>query len=675
MSEIYLKFNRKEKYNIKIESISEMNESIFYKLYVKSYKELNSMLNENKEENMYSNNIIAFLGERGSGKTSCMRSLLNSLEKLSSVSEIDEETSLTKEMLSLTEKRKKFEFLNIIEPSFFSEKINILELIISNMFKNFRKKLESSYEENYENKKKLLRKFQEVFKNLKYISCAEQYESSEIEELMFLSYSVDLKENLNNLIEEYLLFFKKDRLIISIDDIDLNARFAYKMVEDIRKYLSLHNVIIVLALKLEQLKMIIKKEYLLENEIFSLDKQNKIVDIYTDELIKDTENRVDKYLLKLIPYERRILLKDINKYSENIKIFIENEEISPDSEKFQEKILNFIYNKTNMLFLKPDYGINKIIPTNLREFVNFISIIGKLKNKSENKQENYEIFEEYIFSSLFKEKLLQYQQNIIEKLRTLNYKNKNSYIVSKLDFLINSNSNSSSNSKAIDIMDVIKKIRKYEEKDTSYLSFFLRITYSDLLYEAYYDYKKNRNNNFLEILGKKNYLKEYKKLISFSINEDKLEELIEERKELSILQFFILEEENFQSIHNKKVSFSLIGPFYNFILKKDCEIKKLDSKNLVFRNIEIYEKFCLFLDNVRIEKLNSFEELWKRVIDFYEKDLFVFAEQLPSCLKDKFLESIGIFCDLLKELKLEKNEFFKNEFKSQNKNENENIVY
>ena len=141
------------------------------------------------------------------------------------------------------------------------------------------------------------------------------------------------------------------------------------------------------------------------------------------------------------------------------------------------------------------------------------------------------------------------------------------------------------------------------------------------------------------------------------------------------MQFFILEEENFQSIHNKKVSFSLIGPFYNFILKKDCEIKKLDSKNLVFRNIEIYEKFCLFLDNVQIEKLNSFEELWKRVIDFYEKDLFVFAEQLPSCLKDKFLESIGIFCDLLKELKLEKNEFFKNEFKSQNKNENENIVY
>lgn len=82
MREIYLKFNEEERYDIKIETIEEMNKSIFLDSYIQGYKELNILSSEKNISGIDKNNIIAFLGERGSGKTSCMRSFLDSLKCL-----------------------------------------------------------------------------------------------------------------------------------------------------------------------------------------------------------------------------------------------------------------------------------------------------------------------------------------------------------------------------------------------------------------------------------------------------------------------------------------------------------------------------------------------------------------------------------------------------------------
>ena len=137
MGEICLKFDERERYDVKVEKIEDMSSSIFVDSYFQAYKELNIISSENVNE-IDGNNIIAFLGERGSGKTSCMRSFLGSLKHLreNKFNLDDEELKKSLEDLS----KINFELLNIVEPSFFSEKVNVLELVISNMFKNFRKK-------------------------------------------------------------------------------------------------------------------------------------------------------------------------------------------------------------------------------------------------------------------------------------------------------------------------------------------------------------------------------------------------------------------------------------------------------------------------------------------------------------------------------------------------------
>lgn len=71
------------KYGPKCEKLEDYETSIFKKIYEEAFESLDEILkNEGQLEN---NNIISFIGERGSGKTSCMLSfediLIEALEK------------------------------------------------------------------------------------------------------------------------------------------------------------------------------------------------------------------------------------------------------------------------------------------------------------------------------------------------------------------------------------------------------------------------------------------------------------------------------------------------------------------------------------------------------------------------------------------------------------------
>ena len=77
----------------------------------------------NFSEQPVDNNIISFLGERGSGKTSC----LYSIKEIFSHPKYNVDFS------------KDTEFLNIIDPSFFDEHHNILEIFIGELYHEYEK--------------------------------------------------------------------------------------------------------------------------------------------------------------------------------------------------------------------------------------------------------------------------------------------------------------------------------------------------------------------------------------------------------------------------------------------------------------------------------------------------------------------------------------------------------
>jgi hypothetical protein len=356
------------------------------------------------------NNVVAFLGDRGTGKTSCMLSVANMLRKINSC-ENDEKGEKIK---SLCEKG--FEILETIDPSFFDEKANVLEVVLGRLFSNFRKKVDDGYTQDFKEKERkkneLFKTFQEVKECLTHMNADKCVcEEDTAEGLLKLTASVDMRNSIENLVEDYLEFVGRDYLVISIDDIDMHTEHAYEMAEEIRKYLKQPKIIVLMALKLEQLEQTIEFYF---NKIMSekIVPKSTIVDMAL------------KYVIKLIPENNRIHLPSVSMFADrevNVYRKSENGEgkkykgyhwllvnKNRDDDKSEDHsyqtlkyyVTSLIFRKTRYLFYHFQGKISPIVPSNLRELRFLIEMLNNMddytkKNKFEY---NKEKFKEYFLT-------------------------------------------------------------------------------------------------------------------------------------------------------------------------------------------------------------------------------------------------------------------------------------
>lgn len=481
------------KYGPKCETLKDYETSIFKKIYEEAFESLDEILkNEGQLEN---NNIISFIGERGSGKTSCMLSFEKILiEALEKKSEILKGKSISE---------YHFETLEMIDPSFFTSTSNVLEIIIATLFKKFKESSDKS--KNIEEQRNILLQFKKVYQTISIIENKYEFDGENYNKLLDLSASITLKEDIKNLIKSYLDFIsnrkENSKLIIKIDDIDLNIKHSYEMVEQIRKYLIQENVIILIAVKLEQLEQIIKVNY---KEDFRKDATGL-----------DYEKMSYRYLEKLIPQNRRMYLLDLEKELKkiNIKLF--------DNIGVVEKELRqLLYNKIKILFTDDKVKNNPILPKNLRELINFINIFNKLKDiKSDSPQKN-ELFKEnilkfdnYFFNAWIEDNLTKDNKEIIKELHAKAVGEKNKYIVTKiLEKLkqkfeennkklenINKYRFISTNISLGDVLENLDNLKKsvIDNESENFIT-AIKILYSRYIYEYYLDYKVDKKLNSLE---------------------------------------------------------------------------------------------------------------------------------------------------------------------------------
>lgn len=334
------------------------------KEYIKAVKERESLYNKNKNNPLYRNenynNIFAFCGERGSGKTSCMQTVAYNIN------------------FRLKDNKDKFEILDIIDPSFFDSTHNILELVISQLFKEFAKKLgqyscHCNNQDSIQNKKRvLIKQFQIVKENITNLE-AKCDPDETIESLAKLSASMDLGKSIFDLVDKYLEFCDNSGfLVIQIDDIDLNTEHAYKMIEQIRKYLIQSNIIILMAAKLEQLNDVVKLDYQIKFEkLIQAKMMNGNIGDYAQ-----------KYLLKLIPEDKRIDLPTI-KYYYNDDILIQS------NNKCKQSSLNAYQQEEieKILLFVDKLILDELRPGTLRELLNRLSIYNSLNIRKERFKE------------------------------------------------------------------------------------------------------------------------------------------------------------------------------------------------------------------------------------------------------------------------------------------------
>lgn len=356
-----------------VEDLDNIKVSVFNSIYIKAEEIVKEIIKRNSDDTKVEgletdNNIITFVGERGMGKTSTMMTFSKKLE--------DKKTTIDKNFYSLP----------MIDPSHFDRNVNIIEIIIAMMFREFENKVKDIKSTD---RQELLQLFDKTYKNLKILKTESKsvYEGEYLEALMEMSASMKIKSDIENLIEKYkevVLGNKNGYLIIKIDDMDLNTKYSYEMVEQIRKYLMIPKVIILMALKIDQLQDVIEES---NYKDFANLKQ-----IESGMLTEKVTLMSEKYLAKLIPIDRRLSMPRIDEFSSNAGLVVkyqnDEEEKEQEFDSVEEGIREIIYKKTGLHFFKKDEKENPIVPNNMRELVNMIHFLWGLEDVTKTAKEN-----------------------------------------------------------------------------------------------------------------------------------------------------------------------------------------------------------------------------------------------------------------------------------------------
>ncbi len=374
-----------EEYKIKIEDPDKLKGSFFEAIYLKAADAVDDIIvqteksDKNKDQNdpflnekHDYNNIIAFCGERGTGKSSAMISFAQSLLNLN-----DSKLFYNgKNLIS-----KNFHTIKVIDPSLFEEHENIFEVILAQLFSSFEKELNKKEKESELNsKRELLEQFEKVYENLQTIrKDGQKYDGEALETLNKLACGANLRQNFKELVKLYLKFIvdKENRdnayLIIPIDDFDLNVKGAAEMAEQIRKYLMIPRVIVLIAAKIGQLadakEQQVRKDFKVLIKAKSLNEDPKII--------------TSQYVLKLIPNNRRIEMPILNSALTDSKFQLKNKNEEVNFENVFIGFQTYFFFKTSAIIGLKEFFNIELFPRTLRELKDFFIVFENSKTKDQ----------------------------------------------------------------------------------------------------------------------------------------------------------------------------------------------------------------------------------------------------------------------------------------------------
>ena len=494
----HLYFNIGQESRPVIEKLTKQNvkESLFSEQYKNAFDSLSSYLKVSEtwknEGNEPFNNIFAFIGERGAGKTSCMLSVANELTEKSE----DSFMSNYQEVNNCS-----FHKLSLIDPSFFDDKHGIVAEILASLYHEYKitEKPNNSLERT-----EILGKFTDLQKDFNCLLASDAEKPyDDLDQLVSLSAAVNLRSNFGELVTMFMNYIGKPegKLIIMIDDIDLHTNQATVMVEQIRKYLVQPNVIILLAIKLDQLAMLKRQQYIIEYK--ELLEKGKISEDVIDEM-------VERYLTKLIPFDQRIFMPTAQEF---LGWGLTVKSIQGETEDFSSvrmAIPELIFRKTRYLFYNTALKTSYIVPRNLRELRSLLKLlVGMSESNTVNNKEQFKkyFFENWVLNNLNTEQtnciydLLKVTDAFLFNAAALRIIKKQFFLErdvalddSEISNILNE-SNVVYNISLGDVMAIISYLEKQDQPmDKLHFLFMIRSIYSMRLYEFYDERTEDTTN-------------------------------------------------------------------------------------------------------------------------------------------------------------------------------------
>lgn len=334
----------------------------------------------------YGNNMVVFCAERGQGKTSAMLSFSGELERFGKTNE----DNLLRGILN--ERDCLFEILESIDPTMIKDGVGVLKVFLSRLFYHFQDYLSKKdgrgkdfeFSNNYQ---RLLSCFKKCYTNIEYLQTDfnKEWNLDDLDMLSQIGDSSNLKNNIHELVSLYFEIKyggKKEKcfLVVQIDDADLAIGNASDICENVRKFLKIPGIIVLMAADYEQLKHVFNQKYHREYERLIRDNQD---------FGKKCEKMATKYLEKILPHSHRVELPKLQKVigEEHTNLLIEYNlnDHSQFSKEFsgckdiQEQLIKFIYLRTGIILLKSEEKMHPFLPCRLRELTHLIKLLSEME--------------------------------------------------------------------------------------------------------------------------------------------------------------------------------------------------------------------------------------------------------------------------------------------------------
>ena len=329
----------------------------------------------------YSNNIIAFCGARGQGKTSAMLSFSHALPTTRKKGDPGKGFS------SAEVGNACFFVLPPIDPTMLEQNELALELILARLLDEINEKWRSPVrEKNYaaypytdeDNKHKILECFNTCMAGLR---SEAKPEATGAERLARAKDAFRVKEALWRIVRYFIYLLGYDLpngyLVVQLDDTDMQFECAYSIMEEVRKYLSIPNVIVLMATDLEQLRALVALH------------SSKALRSEPDD--PEVSRLATKYLDKLIPASHAVHLPSVKGQSEKkrqlyLQVIKDTDgkketDANPDNREdnsLEWRLFKLINEKTGLVFIGHESYLHEIIPSTLRGVVQLYRMLDRM---------------------------------------------------------------------------------------------------------------------------------------------------------------------------------------------------------------------------------------------------------------------------------------------------------
>lgn len=410
-----LKVQRGEELNLhRLDKISD-KESIMRPSYEKAMRALMRIMRQTKRfhlenhdsldayalENLlfgYSGNIIAFAAPRGGGKTATMLSFSEILAKGFSTNTLAPvvDNRFLNDMKCEQEEQPDawmarccFLPLTPVAPAVLEGEQNILNVVWSRLYRYAERLLSERRSDRIKEaqKNEIRRSLQKVLSGIKGIKDPEKKYSGDLASMQDVCDGLSLSRHFHMLVQNILDLAVGDHnisdryLVIQLDDADSKMQRVYEVLEDVRKYLMIPNLVILMSVDQSCMSDVVLQDNLrCFPDLIKIDENRlsqdllKISNKYIDKLIPPT-HMIQLPLLNqvVIQWGDMLRLKYVHQGDKDVYEWMKNDKL-----ELETAILMLIYRKTGILFVKPGHYLHNMVPRTLRGFGQFLAHLDSM---------------------------------------------------------------------------------------------------------------------------------------------------------------------------------------------------------------------------------------------------------------------------------------------------------